>query len=77
MPSKYTLKNSSMNGHKALSITPMKFVDALHKPKGITQYCRKFIANFFAIAAPMNVVTNVKKGFQWGGKQKKAFEALK
>ena len=41
------------------------------------QYWRKFIANFSSIATPMYAVTSVKKGFQWRGKQQKAFEALK
>ena len=44
---------------------------------GASQYWRKFIANFFAIATPKNAVKSVKKGFQWGGKQQQAFEALK
>ena len=44
---------------------------------GVAQYWRKFIANFSSIAVPMHVVTSVKKGFQWGGKQQKNFEALK
>ena len=44
---------------------------------GAAQYWRKFIANFFAITAPMHAVTSVKKGFQWGGKQSQDFEALK
>ena len=43
---------------------------------GAAQYWRNFIANFSSIAAPMHVVKSVKKGFQWGGKQHKAFEAL-
>jgi len=30
---------------------------------GATQYWRKFIANFSAIAAPMHAVKSVKKGF--------------
>ena len=38
---------------------------------------RNFIANFSTIAAPIHVVTSVKKGFQWGDKQQQAFEALK
>jgi hypothetical protein len=41
------------------------------------QYWRKFIANFSSIAAPLHVVTSVKQFFQWGGKQKKAFDTLK
>ena len=44
---------------------------------GAAQYWRKFIANVSTIAAPMHVVTSVKKGLQWGGKQKQDFEALK
>ena len=44
---------------------------------GTAQYWRKFIPKFSAIAAPMHVVTSVKKGFQWGGKQQQAFEDLK
>ena len=44
---------------------------------GTAQYWRKFIANFSAIVAPMHAVTSVKKGFQWEGKQKQSFEALK
>ena len=44
---------------------------------GIAQYWRVFIANFSAITAPMHAVKSVKKGFQWGGKQQQAFEALK
>ena len=44
---------------------------------GAAQYWRKFISNFSAIAAPMHAVTSVKRAFQWGGKQQKAFEPLK
>jgi hypothetical protein len=44
---------------------------------GAAQYWRKFIANFSSIAAPLHVVTSVKQGFQWGGKQQQAFDTLK
>ena len=44
---------------------------------GAAQYWRKCIANFSLIAAPLHVLTSVKKVFQWGGKQQKAFDALK
>jgi len=44
---------------------------------GETQYWRKYIANFSLIAAPLHALTSVKKVFQWGGKQQKAFDALK
>jgi hypothetical protein len=44
---------------------------------GETQYWRNFIANFSLIAAPLHVLTSVKRGFQWGGSQQKAFNTLK
>jgi hypothetical protein len=44
---------------------------------GAAQYWRKFIANFSSIVAPLHVVTSVKQGFQWGGKQQQAFDTLK
>ena len=44
---------------------------------GAAQYWRKFISNFSAIAAPMHAMTSVKRAFQWGSKQQKAFESLK
>ena len=44
---------------------------------GAAQYWRKFISNFSTIAAPMHAMTSVKRDFQWGGKQQKAFESLK
>lgn len=44
---------------------------------GATQYWRKFIANFSSITNPSHALTSVKKVFQWGGKQQKAFDALK
>ncbi len=75
-------------GGGALRIDPAK-IEAIVKwptPKSITevrsflgaaQYWRKFISNFSSIAAPMHAVTSVKRAFQWGGKQQKAFESLK
>jgi hypothetical protein len=44
---------------------------------GATQYWRKFIANFSLIATPLHALTSVKRGFQWGGSQQKAFDTLK
>jgi hypothetical protein len=44
---------------------------------GETQYWRKFIANFSLIAMPLHALTSVKRGFQWGGSQHKAFDTLK
>jgi hypothetical protein len=44
---------------------------------GATQYWRKFIVNFSSIAAPLHVLTSIKKVFQWGGKQQFFFDALK
>lgn len=44
---------------------------------GASQYWRKFISNFSSIAAPLHPLTSVKHVFQWGGKQKKTFDALK
>ena len=75
-------------GGGALRIDPAK-IEAIVKwptPKSITkvrsflgaaQYWRKFISNFSSIAALMHAVTSVKRAFQWGGKQQKAFESLK
>ena len=71
-------------GGGALRIDPSK-VEAIVNwptPKSITkviiffcatQYWRKFISNFSAIATPMHAVTSVKKGFQWGVKKKQDF----
>jgi hypothetical protein len=75
-------------GGGELKIDPSKVKVILEWPKpnnvtevrsflGETQYWRKFIANFSSIAAPLNVVTSVKKVFQWGGKQQKDFDTLK
>jgi hypothetical protein len=44
---------------------------------GEAQYWRKFIANFSSIASPLHALTSIKQVFQWGGKQQKAFDALK
>ena len=44
---------------------------------GAVQYWRRFIANFSVIASPLHTLTSIKQTFQWGGKQQKAFEALK
>jgi hypothetical protein len=44
---------------------------------GATQYWRKFIAKFSLIAAPLHVLTSVKRGFHWGGSQQKDFDTLK
>ena len=44
---------------------------------GVAQYWRKFISNFSTIAAPVHVVTIVKRAFQWGGKKQKYFKSLK
>eukprot|EP00253_Pinus_taeda_P029627 PITA_29627 len=75
-------------GGGALRINPSK-IESIVKwptPKSITevrsflgaaQYWRKFISNFSSIVAPMHAVTSVKRAFQWGGKQQKAFESLK
>jgi hypothetical protein len=75
-------------GGGELKIDPSKVKVILDWPKpnyvievrrflGAAQYCRKFIANFSSIAAPLHVVTSVKQVFQWGGKKQKAFDALK
>ena len=58
------------------SLTP-KTVTEVRSFLGAAQYWRKFIANFSSIAALMHVVKSVKKGFQWGGKQRQDFETLK
>jgi hypothetical protein len=44
---------------------------------GETQYWKKFIANFSLIETPLHALTSVKRGFQWGGIQHKAFDTLK
>eukprot|EP00253_Pinus_taeda_P029790 PITA_29790 len=44
---------------------------------GETQYLRKFIASFPAVAALLHAITASGKSFQWGKGQKKAFEELK
>eukprot|EP00253_Pinus_taeda_P025824 PITA_25824 len=44
---------------------------------GAAQYWRKFISNFSTIAIPIHAVISMKRDFQWGGKQQKAFESLK
>ena len=54
-----------------------KIVTEVRSFLGATQYWRNFIDNFSSITAPMHAVTSVKKGFQWGGKQRQAFKALK
>jgi hypothetical protein len=75
-------------GGDELKMDPSKVKVILEWPKpnnvievrsflGAAQYWRKFIANFSSIAAPLHVVTSVKQVFQWGGKQQKAFDALK
>ena len=75
-------------GGGELKIDPSKVDVILNwpKPKTITEiinflgankYWRKFIANFSSIIAPLHALTSVKQVFQCGGKQKKAFDALK
>jgi hypothetical protein len=44
---------------------------------GATQYWRNCIANFSSIAYPLHAVTSIEQVFQWGGKPKKDFDALK
>ena len=44
---------------------------------GAVQYRRKFIAQFSLIASPLHALTGSKVSFQWGSKQKKAFDILK
>jgi hypothetical protein len=75
-------------GGGELKIDPSKVKVILDWPKpnnvtevriflGAAQYWRKFIANFSSIAGPLHAVTSIKQVFQWGGKQQKAFDALK
>lgn len=54
-----------------------KNVTEVRRFLGETQYWRKSIACFSSIAAPLHALTSVKQVFQWGGKQHKAFDALK
>jgi len=54
-----------------------KTVIELRSFLGAAQHWRKFIANFSLIAAPLHALKSVKTVFQWGGKQQKAFDALK
>eukprot|EP00253_Pinus_taeda_P031122 PITA_31122 len=42
-----------------------------------TQYLRKFIASFSAIAASLHAITTSGKSFQWGKGKHKAFKELK
>ena len=42
-----------------------------------TQYWRKFIANFSLIVSPLHALKGVKHIFQWGSKEKHAFDTLK
>ena len=44
---------------------------------GATQYLRKFIASFLAVATPLHAITTSGKSFQWGKGQQKAFNVLK
>lgn len=44
---------------------------------GVDQYWSKFIASFSSTIAPLHALTSVKNIFQWGGKQEKAYDALK
>jgi hypothetical protein len=44
---------------------------------GVAQYWRKFIANLSSIETPLHSVESIKQVFQWGGKKKKTFDALK
>ena len=41
------------------------------------KYWRRFIQNLSYITSPLHALTSVKKAFQWGGKQQKAFDTLK
>ena len=75
-------------GGGELKIDPYNFDVILNWPKpktvtevrsflGAAQYWRKFVANFSSIASPLHALTSMKKVFKWGGKQQKAFDALK
>jgi hypothetical protein len=75
-------------GGGELEIDPSKVKVILDWPKpnnvievriflGASQYWRKFIANLYSIATPLHTVTSIKQVFQWGGKQRKYFDALK
>ena len=71
-----------------LKIDPSKVAIIVNWPKpksttkvrsflGASQYWRKFISNFFLVAAPLHALTGLNKVFQWRGKQQKAFDTLK
>eukprot|EP00253_Pinus_taeda_P002514 PITA_02514 len=75
-------------GGGELKIDPSKvaFIVNWPKPKSTTevrsflggaQYWRKFISKFSSIATLLHALTGLNKLFQWGGKQQKAFDALK
>ncbi|KAK1423842.1 hypothetical protein QVD17_19151 [Tagetes erecta] len=44
---------------------------------GLSGYYRRFIKDFSRIAVPLTMLTHKNKKFEWGDKQKEAFEALK
>ncbi|GKA57591.1 putative reverse transcriptase domain-containing protein [Tanacetum coccineum] len=44
---------------------------------GLAGYYRRFIANFSKIAKPLTLLIKKDKKFEWGDKQKKAFQTLK
>eukprot|EP00253_Pinus_taeda_P014546 PITA_14546 len=44
---------------------------------GASQYLRKLIVSFLAVAAPLHAITTSGKSLQWGKGQQKAFNELK
>eukprot|EP00253_Pinus_taeda_P033077 PITA_33077 len=57
-------------------LAPTNFIEVMSFIGG-SQYLRKFISSFLAVAALLHAITESGKSFQWGKGQQKDFDELK
>ncbi|KAI3354953.1 hypothetical protein L3Q82_004746 [Scortum barcoo] len=69
-----------MDSEKVSAVTnwpPLSTRKKVQQFLGFTNFYRKFIRNFSAVAAPLHALTSPKVPFQWGPQAEEAFERLK